>query len=90
VNDIHHQRSDLLHDPSFHDEADGGLGVQAEGGLMYRVWRGLSVEVGFRYWRVKSGEGTSTARTPAGDVEGRLFENRTERYGPYVGVKYRF
>jgi hypothetical protein len=90
VRDTHHQRSDLLHDPSFHDEADGGIGVQVDAGLMYRVWRGLSVEAGFQYWWVKSGEGTSTARTTAGDFDGRLLENKTERYGPYVGLQYRF
>jgi hypothetical protein len=90
VRDTHHQRSDLLHDPSFHDEADGGIGVQVDAGLMYRVWRTLSVEAGFQYWWVKSGEGTSTARTTAGDFDGRLLENKTERYGPYVGLQYRF
>jgi opacity protein-like surface antigen len=90
VDDIHHRRGDLRHDPSFHDEADNGVGVQLDGGLAYRVWRGLSVEVGYQYWWIKSGEGTSTARTPAGDFSGRLLENRTERHGPYVGVQYRF
>jgi len=90
VNDTHHQRSDLLHDPSFKDEADGGVGVQLDVGLSYRFWRGLSVEAGFQYWWIKSGEGTSTARTPSGDFEGRLQENKLERYGPYVGLQYRF
>ena len=61
IDDIHHRRGDLRHDPSFHGEASGGLGVQADGGLTYQVWRGLSVEVGYQYWRVKSGEGTETA-----------------------------
>ena len=43
VDDIHHRRSDLRHDPSFHGEASGGLCFQADGGLTYQVWRGLSV-----------------------------------------------
>src|SRR2546421_314574 len=90
IDDIHHRRSELRHDPSFHGEASGGLGVQADGGLTYQVWRGLSVEVGYQYWRVKSGEGTETASFTSGDVDTRLLENRTERYGPYVGVQYRF
>jgi opacity protein-like surface antigen len=90
VDDVHHKRGDLLHDPSFHDEADGGVGVQLDGGLTYRFWRGLSVEAGYRYWWIKSGEGTSTARTPNGDFDGRLRENSTERQGPYVGLQYRF
>jgi len=90
VSDIHHKRGDLLHDPSFHDEASGGVGVQLDGGITYRVWRGLSVEVGYQYWWVKSGEGTSTARTPDGDFDGKLLENKTERHGPYFSVQYRF
>ena len=90
VDDIHHRRGDLRQDPSFHSEASGGLGVQADGGLTYQVWRGLSVEIGYQYWRVKSGEGTETASFTSGDVDTRLLENRTERYGPYVGVQYRF
>jgi len=90
VDDTHHRRSDLRQDPSFHGEASGGLGVQADAGLTLSVWGGLSVEVGYQYWRVKSGEGTETARFTSGDVETRLLENRTERYGPYVGVQYRF
>jgi hypothetical protein len=66
ADDVHHKRTDLRHDPSFHDEADGGVGVQLDGGLVYRLWRGLSVEAGYQYWRVKSGGGTSTAtRCPA-------------------------
>jgi opacity protein-like surface antigen len=90
VDDIHHLRSDVRHDPSFRSEADGGVGVQLDGGLTYRVWRGLSVEAGYQYWWIKSGEGTLTARTPDGDFEGKLFGNRIERHGPYVGLQYRF
>jgi len=90
LDDVHHRRGDLRHDPSFHGEASGGLGVQADAGLTFRVWRGLSVELGYQYWRVKSGEGTETARFTSGDVDTRLLENRTERHGPYVGVQYRF
>jgi len=90
VEDTHHKRTDLLQNPSFHDEANGGVGVQLDAALTYRIWRGLSAEAGFQYWWVKSGEGTSTVRTPSGEFDGRLLENKTERYGPYVGVQYRF
>jgi opacity protein-like surface antigen len=90
VEDVHHLRTDLRKDPSFRDEADGGLGVQVDAGLSYRIRGGLSVEAGYQYWRVQSGEGTSTARSTSGDVATRLLENRTERQGPYVGVQYRF
>ncbi len=39
VDDIHHKRGDLLHDPSFRDEADGGVGVQVDAGLSNRTTR---------------------------------------------------
>ena len=90
IQDVHHRRSELRQDPSFDEEADGGVGVQVDGGLTYRVWGGLSVEIGYQYWRVNSGEGTVTQHSRTGDVTGRLLENRAERYGPYVGVQYRF
>lgn len=90
LEDVHHLRGDLKQDPSFRDEADGGFGVQLDGGLAYRVWRTLTVEVGYQYWRLDSGSGTSTARTVFGDVTNRLPESTTERHGPYIGVQYRF
>src|SRR5207247_2137594 len=57
LDDVHHRRGDFRQDPSLHGEAAGGLGVQADAGLTFRVWRGLSVEVGYQYWRGESGVG---------------------------------
>jgi hypothetical protein len=55
------------------------------------MWRGLSAEAGFRYWRFDSGEGDVTVRTTGGATgRARLNEAITERYGPYLGVSWRF
>jgi len=79
--------------------ANGGFGVQGEIGLAYAVWRGLSAEAGFRYWRFDSGHGDVVSQIrPENDVvlrgsaqgRARLDEAITERYGPYLGVSWRF
>jgi hypothetical protein len=71
--------------------ANGGFGWQGELGLAYAMWRGLSAEAGFRYWRFDSGEGDVTVRTTGGaSGRARLDEAITERYGPYLGVSWRF
>lgn len=91
VSDIHHLRDDLAQNPSIRSEATGGFGFQLEGGLTYRIVQGLSVEVGFRYWRVEMDDGTVTFRFSDGTTSRhRLVEATTERYGPYVGLIYRF
>ncbi|HEV8641708.1 MAG TPA: hypothetical protein VGV13_11475 [Methylomirabilota bacterium] len=90
LEDVHLLRSDLKQDPSFVAEAQGGFGVQLDAGLSYSVWRGLSAEAGFRYWRIDSGDGDTVARGVTGTAKSRLNEIIIERYGPYVGVTYRF
>jgi opacity protein-like surface antigen len=90
LEDEHPLRTDLRHDPSFSAHADGGFGYQLDGGFTYNVGKHLSVETGFRYFRLDSGRGQETAHTVAGDVRQRLNEIVIERYGPYVGVSYRF
>jgi outer membrane protease len=90
LEDEHPLRTDLRHDPSFSAHADGGFGYQLDGGLAYHLGKHLSVEGGFRYWRLESGRGRETAHTVTGDVRQRLNEIVIERYGPYVGVTYRF
>ena len=71
--------------------ANGGFGVQGEIGLAYAIWRGLSAEAGFRYWRFDSGHGDVVSHATNG-TEGRakLNEAITERYGPYLGASWRF
>ena len=90
VEDVHPLRTDVRHDPSFTGEADGGIGVQADGSLVFMLRPRLALEAGFRYWRIDSGKGTETARGVAFTIEQRVNEIRIERYGPFVGVTYRF
>ena len=71
--------------------ANGGFGVQLEAGLAYGIWRGLAAEAGFRYWRFDSGSGEVITTSTTGAVSrDKLNEAITERYGPYVGVVWRF
>ena len=87
--DIHHLRTDLRQDPSFEFSASGGHGYQIDVGLTYRVWRELSVDAGYRYWRLESGTGRNVARGLTGTSVSDA-EIETERYGPYLGLRYRF
>lgn len=87
--DTHFLRTDLVN-PS-RSSANGGFGAQLETGLSYAVWGGLSAEVGFRYWYFDSGEGEVVTRLVTGVVtRDKLNEAITQRYGPYLGVRYRF
>lgn len=91
VRDIHHLRDDLAQNPSVLTEADGGFGFQLDASLTYRIVHGLSVEVGFRYWRVEMDDGTVRFRFSDGTTSRHdLVEATTDRYGPYVGLTYRF
>jgi hypothetical protein len=87
--DTHYLRTDLRN--PIVSSANGGFGVQGEIGLAYAVWRGLSAEAGFRYWRFDSGQGDVVSRAVNGtEGRARLDEAITERYGPYLGVSWRF
>jgi Protochlamydia outer membrane protein len=90
LRDKHPLRSDLEQDPSFKATAEGGTGYQLEGALLYDLGNRFSVEAGYRYWRIESGDGTLKARTTSGDIKSKLNEIIIERYGPWVGVTYRF
>jgi len=90
VEDVHPLRTDVRHDPSFTGQADGGIGVQADGSLVFMLRPRLALEAGFRYWRIDSGTGTETARGVTITTHERVNEIRIERYGPFVGVTYRF
>ena len=68
-----------------------GHGYQLEGALLYDLGNRFSVEAGYRYWRIESGDGTVKARTTSsGDVKAKLNEIIIERYGPWAGMSYRF
>jgi hypothetical protein len=90
IEDVHYLRSDLRRDPSFRDEADGGIGWQADGAVHYAINQHLSVEAGFQYWKLDSAEGVDVAFTTAGAFRQRLTDASTERYGPFIGVRWRF
>jgi len=88
--DIHHQRADLKQDPSFTSTARGGFGVQSDTTLSYNVWRGLSIEAGFQYWNISSGDGTQTARALVGDLDSPFPGANTTRWGAIIGINYLF
>lgn len=88
--DIHYLRTDLLQDPSFCDQATGGYGVMGDLTVTYRVWRGLSLEAGYRLWDLESGSGLSVARTTEGDFVMPLHRAHTLRQGVLLGLQYRF
>lgn len=90
LNDVHHLRTDLKKNPSFVDKAEGGFGLEVDGALTATLWRGLSVDVGYRYWGIGSGTGDAITRALTGTIRDRLNEDTTERYGPYFGLQYRF
>lgn len=90
VEDIHHLRDDLRQDPSFEDEAFGGFGVQLDGAVSYAITNRLSVDLGFQYWMLDVEDGDSLANTTAGTFLQPLKEATTERYGPFLSVRWRF
>ena len=90
LRDVHHLRSDLKKNPSFLSRAEGGFGVQLDGGLTYTIWKGLSIEAGYQYWKLDSGGGDKFTRALSGTTKDNLNEIIVERYGPYWGLQYRF
>ena len=91
VRDTHHLRPDLAQNPSVITTAKGGFGYQLDTSLTYTFFYGLAVEAGFRYWRVDVHDGDVKFRFSDGTIAGaNLAEASTKRFGPYVGLTYRF
>jgi hypothetical protein len=95
--DIHDLRTDLRKDPSFLTTATGGNGVQVEGSVMVRLWRGLTAEAGYAYWDIRSGSGTiqqfnaPTAMHPGGSISlGTHNEENTKRQGVFFALNWVF
>ena len=89
--DVHHLRSDLQQNLSFLSTAAGGNGVQLEGSLSVRVWRQLTAEAGYRYWDIKSGQGTVTEYNLDGTIgQGRHNVDHTKRQGVFFGINWIF
>ena len=89
--DIHYQRTNLAKDPSFLTIATGGLGLELEGSLLLRLWRGLTAEAGYAYWDIRSGSGTVEAfAATGGSVVAPFNRENTRRQGVFFGVNYIF
>ena len=90
LEDTHHLRSDLSQNPSLRAKGDGGFGVQAEGAISYTIGKGFSIEGGFRYSKMDSGDGDIDFRFVSGTQRFKFEGAKTERYGPFFGLQYRF
>ena len=89
--DIHDLRTDLRKDPSFLTTATGGNGVQVEGSVMVRLWRGLTAEAGYAYWDIRSGTGTIQQFNADGTVSlGTHNEENTKRQGVFFALNWVF
>lgn len=85
-----HLLRDDLRQPSFTLRGEG-IGAEGEIALSLQVLAGLYLNVGYRYWWLKTLDGTSTAH-PLGrsDVSDPLTEHTTIRHGVTLGAQYRF
>ena len=84
-------RSDFKQNPSFAHEADGGQGVEAEASLGYRIGETLEIEAGYRYWYIKSEEGTDIVFFSNGFIGiTRLNEVVSERQGAFLTLTLLF
>ena len=54
------------------------------------MWEGLSIEGGYQFWRIDSGEGDKFTHALTGTTKDTLNEIIVERGGPYLGLRYRF
>lgn len=90
LEDVHHLRTDLRKNPSFSSESDDGWGIGLDGALSYPIWKGLSVEAGYRYWRIDSGEGDKFTHGLTGTTSAKLHNTTFERYGPHLALEYRW
>ncbi len=88
--DIHYLRTDLLNDPSFCDHAHGGIGVQGDLTLSWKLTPHLGLELGYRAWDIRSNRGDSLTRTPDGDFVTPLNRATTLRHGALLGLHWTF
>ncbi len=90
MEDIHHLRTDLKQDPSFEATADGGIGVILDATLSYNFWGGFSIEAGYQYWDITSGEGTININLLTVTTDQKLNEANSTRHGAIAGISYSF
>lgn len=83
--DDHLKRNNL----SFVNKGSGGFGVFWDATASYRIWKGLSAEVGYQIWFEEVDHGTNSPTIPAG-VTLPLNELATFRHGVLAGLKWTF
>ncbi|MEE8185704.1 MAG: hypothetical protein V3T96_04855, partial [Thermodesulfobacteriota bacterium] len=82
-------RTDFRQDPSFEHRANGGYGLQLDASLIYRISKSFEVDLGYRYWHIKSGVGTDTTYFSSGAVVTTQFnEAVSKREGVFLGLNY--
>lgn len=84
-------RGDFEQNPSFKHEANRGYGIQLDSSLIYEIRDNISVEAGYQYWKLKSGDGTDTTYFSNGAVGATKFnEAISERQGVTIQITYIF
>jgi hypothetical protein len=69
---------------------NGGFGVMWDATLSYRIWNGLSAEIGYQIWEQFSGHTAYTEVQPDGTVTVPFNSMETFRHGVLMGVNWRF
>lgn len=84
-------RTDLRQDPSFEHKASKGRGVQLEASVAYHIYSALTVDLGYRYWHIKSGKGDDITYFSDGTASITQFnEAVSERQGAFLDINYTF
>ena len=90
MEDVHHLRTDLKHNPSFSSRSENGWGLELHGAVAYTLWKGLAAEAGYRYARIDSGQGSKFTHGLTSTTMDTLNNSTFERYGPHIAVEYRW
>lgn len=84
-------RTDFKQDPSFEHKASGGRGVQLEASVLYYVFPALTIDLGYRYWYIKSSKGDDITYASDGNAYITQFnEAVSERQGAFLDINYMF
>lgn len=70
----------------YKEKADGGKGVMADFTVSYRVWQGLSLDVGYQVFHLSSERGSFRDATRDLPME----DAHSSRHGLLLGLNYRF
>jgi hypothetical protein len=84
-------RTDFRQDPSFTHKANGGQGIQTEASVVYDLHPALTIDIGYRYWYIKSGKGDDITYFSDNTVGATQFnEAVSERQGFFLDISYIF